>query len=164
MNLLKTIRKARLGQLLNLFRLCMAHVDFIRPTFNATKRCMQLSTEHFGRKHYLNGQANAFRHALWNVLIGKTCWKGRKGIDRVVQWTKKITDWHEEAFFSQELPMKMDFHNNAVGRILFETKKEWTEDQFIQHLLHLTAAAVKIDRRTDLGMLTGQLVYISNDD
>jgi len=34
---------------------------------------MQIATLNFGRKHYQNGQANAFRHALWNVLIAQKC-------------------------------------------------------------------------------------------
>lgn len=124
---------------------------------------MAISTEHFGRKHYQNGQANAFRHALWNVLIAKYCTKSVNTVNRALAWAKKITDWHEETFFSKKLPMKMDFHNNEVGRNLFRDNVEWAEEKFISQLLSLTNSAIKVNKDTKLNQFKNQLVYLTND-
>jgi hypothetical protein len=124
---------------------------------------MQIATLNFGRKHYQNGQANAFRHALWNVLIAQKCMSGKKVLSKVLNWTKLIADWHEEAFFSNELPMKMDYHNNAVGRTIFCNNLSYSQEQFIQLLLQLTQKAVKIDKNTGIKKYKNQLVYITDD-
>ena len=68
---LKLLLKVRFGHLIELVVLSVKHLHFLFPTFLATKNCMQLSTQIYGPLHYGNGQANAFRHALWNVLIAK---------------------------------------------------------------------------------------------
>jgi len=56
---------------------------FIYPTFTATKQCLKISTEHYGRSHYQNTPANAFRHAFWNYLIAIKCTKWSKNSNRV---------------------------------------------------------------------------------
>lgn len=124
---------------------------------------MKISTEHFGSKHYQNGQANAFRHALWNILIITYSRSAKNHFERALRWAKKITDWHEVTFFSKELPMKMDYHNNEVGRALFQKHFRFSEEQFVHTLLKLTKKAIKIDKDTDLKLLKNQLVYISDD-
>ena len=105
MNLFKTILRVRPQSFWALLKLCMPNILLLWPTYKATKDCMKLSTEHFGRKHYQNGRGNAFRHALWNVLIAKYCHPVAASLERAVEWTKKITDWHEEAFFGKTLPI-----------------------------------------------------------
>ncbi|MEO0573278.1 MAG: hypothetical protein AAF039_16340 [Bacteroidota bacterium] len=163
MNPFKVISRIQPIQFWQLLKLAVPHITFLWPTYRATKTCMELSTEHFGKKHYQNGQANAFRHALWNVLITKYCAKSTKAITRALHWTKKITDWHEKTFFSKELPMKMDYHNNEAGRNLFEEHPQWPQATFVQQLLTLTANALKINSETDLHQLKNYLVYITDD-
>lgn len=163
MNPFKILTRIKPKGFWKLLKLSISNITFIWPTYSATKTCMQLSTEHFGGKHYQNGQANAFRHALWNVLIAKYCAKSANFVDRALTWTKKITDWHEETFFSKELPMKMDYHNNAVGRHLFHQHHQWPQEQFLESLLKLAEKAVKINESTDLNYLKNQLVFITND-
>lgn len=163
MKIIKIISRVRPNGFIRLIRLCATRVWFIWPTYKATKSCMRISTAHFGRQHYRNGQANAFRHALWNILIALGCGKVSSNIEKVVLWTKSITDWHEETFFSQELPMKMDYHNNEVGRLLFHHNQGWTELQFVNELLKLLESAKQIKQETPLNLIKNQLVYISND-
>ena len=163
MNMFKTISRLRVTSVLQLLWLCVPNFLLLWPTYKATKECMSISTHHFGRKHYQNGQANAFRHALWNILIATKSHKLNQSVEKILKWTKSITDWHEQAFFSKKLPMKMDYHNNAVGRKLFEENFEWSHDEFIKKLLLLTAEAIKIKEFTDLNLLKNQLVYISDD-
>lgn len=163
MNLFKTISRLKWPSLFRLVRLCLPHILLLWPTYKATKECMQISTLHFGRKHYQNGRANAFRHALWNILIAKRCLKQNQSVERVLTWAKNITDWHEQAFFSKVLPMKMDYHNNAVGRTIFRENLVWSKTEFVNFLLQLTQNAIKIDESIDLNPLKKQLIYISDD-
>ncbi|MEM1258780.1 MAG: hypothetical protein AAGH81_09630 [Bacteroidota bacterium] len=163
MNPFKIISRIQPIGLWHLLKLAVPYVTYLWPTYRATKTCMELSTEHFGEKHYQNGQANAFRHALWNVLIAKYCTTSTKATFRALNWTKKITDWHEETFFSKELPMKMDYHNNEVGRNLFEEHPKWSQVAFVQRLLALTENALKINLETNLNQLKNRLVYVSDD-
>ncbi len=163
MNLIGTLARLNFGKIWELLGLSLGHITFLWPTYRATRACMSISTKHFGRKHYQNGQANAFRHALWNVLIAKACFKGPKNLQKSISWTKRITDWHETAFFSKTLPMKMDYHNNAIGRWLFSEHWKWTEEQFIEQLLKLTHHALMLNEHTDLSTIKNQLVYITND-
>lgn len=123
---------------------------------------MQISTGHFGREHYQNGPANAFRHALWNVLIAQRCMNTMRKLEPALRWTEKITDWHEKAFFSQTLPMKMDYHNNAIGRSLVRKNPMFSTKEYVNSLLELTKAARLITLETDLNQSKNQLVYISN--
>jgi len=162
-NLIKTIARLNVTAIWKLARLSIVNFGYLWPTYKATKACMAISSQHFGRKHYQNGQANAFRHALWNVLIAKKCYALTKTVEKAVLWTKNITDWHEEAFFSKELPMKMDYHNNAFGRLLFREHWQWTEEQFINQLLLLTKEALKISEESDLNKIKNQLVYLADD-
>jgi len=163
MNFFKVFLRIKPLGFWHLLTLSIPHVLFLWPTYRATKTCMQLSTEHFGTKHYQNGPANAFRHALWNVLIAKYSAKSANTIDSALNWAKKITDWHEETFFSKELPMKMDYHNNEVGRNLFMEYPQWSQIAFVKQLLALSDTAIKIDSETNLNQYKNQLVFITND-
>ena len=163
MNLLKVLKRIKPQGFWYLLKLAIPNLLFLWPTYRATKNCMAISTEHFGRKHYQNGQANAFRHALWNVLIAKYSAKSKNQVHRALKWAKKITDWHEETFFSKELPMKMDYHNNEVGRNLFEENVVWTEEKFIEKLHAMAHTAVKIHQDSRLNQLKKQLVFITYD-
>jgi hypothetical protein len=163
MNFLKVLTRIQPEGFWHLLKLAMPNLLFLGPTYRATKNCMAISTQHFGRKHYQNGQANAFRHALWNVLIAKYSAKSKNQVHRALKWAKKITDWHEETFFSKELPMKMDYHNNEVGRKLFKENVRWTEEKFIVKLRSMTENAVKIQQDSKLNQFKNQLVFITDD-
>ena len=106
MNVLKTLKRISLKSFWLLAKLCLRFPFFVLPTLSATKQCMSTSTELYGRLHYKNGPANAFRHAFWNYLIAKRCFRSRKNINGVLIWAKKITDWHESAFPNRELAKK----------------------------------------------------------
>ena len=71
-------------------------------------------------------------------------------MDAVLVWTKKITDWHENAFPNRELAKKMDLHNNEVGRFIFKEHFSKLENQVVDILREMTSNAVKINVQTDL--------------
>nr|WP_228236777.1 hypothetical protein [Muricauda sp. M10] len=121
---------------------------------------MKISTAHYGKLHYKNGPANAFRHALWNCMIAQRCFRWNKNEIKVLDWAKKITDWHEEAFPNKPLAKAMDLHNNAVGRSIFEQNIGKSEQEIIAILKEMTSQSISIEENTDTSQLKNQLVHI----
>ncbi|NAY91537.1 hypothetical protein GTQ34_06375 [Muricauda sp. JGD-17] len=54
----------------------------------------------------------------------------------------------------------MDFHNNAVGRMVFEQNLTTSEDEVLKLLKEMTKDSIKIDENSDLSMYKDQLVHI----
>lgn len=134
---------------------------FIAPTFKATRKCMKISTENFGRDHYKNGPANAFRHTLWNYLIAKKCQRWSSNQTKILNWTNKITEWHEAAFPNSELARAMDLHNNEVGRHLYQQHPSLSESKIIDKIKVLAAESTNIQNVSALKDLKSQLVHIT---
>ncbi len=162
-NILKIWNRINLKSFWTLVKLCFISPLYVFPTISATNKCMAISTKLYGREHYKNGPANAFRHAFWNYLIAKKCFSWKKKVESVLTWTKKITDWHEAAFPNRELSRMMDLHNNEVGRFMFKECLTKLESQVVDTLREMTSDAVKINAKTDLTLLKNQLVYIIED-
>lgn len=161
--MLSVIKRIDLASLRLLVRLSASNIPFIIPTYKATKACLKTATQHFGRKHYQNGPANAFRHAYWNYLIAKYCTKWSKNDLKILEWTENITDWHENTFRNRPLARTMDFHNNAVGRKVFEENKETTINGACELLLQMTKASVKINSEEEIKNNSTILVHITDD-
>lgn len=132
---------------------------FIALTFLAIKNCLKIATEHYGRLHYNDEPANAFRHALWNYLIAKRCSDLGKNGPQAISWSKKITDWHEEVFQNDPLARTTDFYNSAVGKNLFSMHGENGEEQIMALLREMTGRSKKITVNTDLAKFKNQLVH-----
>ena len=139
----------------------MKHPIFIYPTLKATSECIHIATKHFGKEHIKNGQANAFRHALWNYLIAKKCTKWSKNKEKVQEWTKNITDWHEEAFINRDLARLMDLHNNAIGKQVFAENSTAKVEDVIALLLQKSAQSVKISNKEALTGVENSLVHLT---
>tara|TARA_Y100000588_G_C13752584_1_gene710372 strand:- start:178 stop:663 length:486 start_codon:yes stop_codon:yes gene_type:complete len=133
---------------------------FILPTLKATKDCLKISSANYGRQHQKNGRANAFRHAFWNYLIAKRCLGWNKNEKVVLQWAKKVTDWHETAFQNEELAKRMDLHNNEVGGFIFEQNTEKTEEEIIELLKQLALESIRIDESSVLSEYKNRMVHI----
>nr|WP_222982858.1 hypothetical protein [[Muricauda] meishanensis] len=125
---------------------------------------MKISTDLYGRLHHKNGPSNAFRHALWNFLIAKRCYHWKANKHKVVAWTKKITDWHENAFPNRGLAKKMDLHNNAVGRFIFEENIDTVETEIVELFKKMAHKSIKVDANTDLTGLQRCLVHITSEE
>lgn len=63
-------------------------------------------------------RANAFKHAIWNVLIASYTGAWFANVDELLSWTKQVTDAHECG--KTDLPALMDYHNNEQGRQFFK--------------------------------------------
>ncbi|WP_410548873.1 DUF6973 domain-containing protein [Allomuricauda sp. M10] len=160
MNPFSVLKRVSFKHILKGILLGLSKPFFILPTLKATKDCMKISTAHYGKLHYKNGPANAFRHALWNCMIAQRCFRWNKNEIKVLDWAKKITDWHEEAFPNKPLAKAMDLHNNAVGRSIFEQNIGKSEQEIIAILKEMTSQSISIEENTDTSQLKNQLVHI----
>ncbi|MEM7483973.1 MAG: hypothetical protein AAF348_02080 [Bacteroidota bacterium] len=124
---------------------------------------MSISTQHYGRLHYKNGPANAFRHALWNYLIAKRCYAWIKNETKVLNWSEKITDWHEHAFPNRKLAKDMDLHNNRVGRYVFKIYLHKTIPEVILILKEMTTASLRVDAKSNFANFKNKLVHITDE-
>jgi len=161
MNVIATFKRIDISSFWSLFKISIQNPLFLYPTYKATRKCLKVSTNQFGRAHYQNSSANAFRHAFWNYLIAKYCTKWSKITSRILKWTKSITDWHENAFKNRELARLMDFHNNEIGRAIFIQNQEKTEEEVLQELLQLTNSSKKIEVKADILKNKFNLVHIT---
>ncbi|UII77483.1 hypothetical protein LV716_06860 [Flagellimonas sp. HMM57] len=146
-----------------LVKLCFRFPLFVFPTLSATRKCMSVSTQHYGRAHYENGPANAFRHALWNYLIAKSCYRWSKNKIRVLSWSEKITDWHEHAFPNRKLAKNMDLHNNEIGRYIFKKHPNKTILEVIEIFREMTATSSKVDATSNFATFKNKLVHITDE-
>ena len=124
MSLWKLIRHLKFRQILSLVVLFAKWPLMLYPTAKATLKTMRICHALYPEKHQGNGRGNAFRHALWNILITREAMKWNRNKQKSLDWAKIITDWHEKFAPNKEPARFMDLHNNAKGRELFE---RWTE-------------------------------------
>lgn len=132
------------------------------PTIFATKDCMNIAQEEYGSKHHLSNPANAFRHALWVILIIRKCLKWKNNEGSAISWTKKFTDWHEEFSPNEVLERAMDIHNNQVGVLFYEEIKDKSEVEIISFLKRKASEAVKIKTVDEVGNFEKILVYLDD--
>lgn len=163
MKVIKLLGRISAGHLWEVVLLALKNPRFLFPTAKATKECMRLATHFYGRAHYRNGAANAFRHALWNYLIAHHCHKWRKNETKVLVWTTDITDWHEKAFINRDLARAMDLHNNSLGREAFKQHRTKDKAEVIALLRKWTAEARNIERTADIIQYPNNLVYLQAD-
>lgn len=150
MNPWSTFKSLRLSALWPLIGLSLKNPLCIIPTIKATKRCISICDTLYGYKHHRNTAANGFRHALWNFLIARDCSRNSKNHEKVLRWTKSITDWHEKFSKNNMVEMAMDFHNNKVGRILFRENQDLSEQELVSFLIKLADSSVKIRTGEDI--------------
>nr|WP_236642024.1 hypothetical protein [Dokdonia sinensis] len=140
------------------------------PTIRGTRKTVATCDELYGKKHHKNGPENAFRHALWNVLIVRRSLDKNLPLDKSLAWAKTITDWHEDFSPNSDLARAMDLHNNRVGRDLIAEFPKESEDFLVGQLLKmvplsrhvLSVAEVKRTQKEQLKEDNGVLVHIED--
>ena len=155
------IKNLNLKQIGALFVWFIKHPIFMLATFKATVNTIQIAQKEFPDIHNLHNKANAFRHAIWNIFIAKECNKYSKDIDKVLAWTKLITDWHEEFSPNQEMAKLMDLHNNAVGRKSYLELKDNPKIEIIKKLLLKLEVAIKINQISEIDKINN-LVFLED--
>lgn len=127
----KALRSLSFGKLLKLLKLTMPHPLLTILGFVATVRSFRIAQKHFPKTNANNGIGNAFRHALWTMLIMMYCCK-ISSPQKALAFCKKMTDLHEELFPNEPLETKMDLHNNKVGMDLFMQMLQGIHRQFFE--------------------------------
>ncbi len=159
----KLIKGLKFKQLVGLTKLFFKHPFFMFSTVRATFSVMKIAQKEFPDIHGKLNKANAFRHALWNILIAEECAKFSKNINSILDWTKEITDWHEEFSPNEALAKVMDLHNNDIGRKLYRRDAVNTKrNKFINSVKMLLEDAAQILSVKDVEQYPNQLVYIED--
>ncbi len=156
------IKKLSSTQLWYFVVLCLKHPLLILPTLKATKQTFQVCNELFGNEHQKSNKANAFRHALWNVLICKKSMKSLKNKQKSVFWGQKVTDLYEKVTQNEPLDEAMDLHNNAIGRMCFLNYLGKNEEEMVVFLQNRAKNAIKITYSSNLNLIANQMVYIED--
>ncbi|MDR5591438.1 DUF6973 domain-containing protein [Christiangramia sp. SM2212] len=133
----------------------------IVPTYKGTRNTIHTCNDCFGKSHHGDNRANAFRHALWNYMICEQVYRISGSVDSAMEWSKKITDLHEDLSPNSDLARAMDLHNNRIGRKFFAEKIE-IELNHIQEFRLMSQKAVKISSLEDIKMIKNELVYIED--
>ncbi|GAB1307497.1 hypothetical protein KH5_01800 [Urechidicola sp. KH5] len=162
MALITVIKQIKAKQLFGFFRFFIRHPFFAVATFFATVKTYRIAERQFPKIHGKHNKANAFRHALWNWLIARACYKYSKNIEKVIRWTKDVTDWHEELFINEELPRLMDEHNNAIGRGFFAEYVTLSHEQIVEFLLKKIDGAVMVVSIVEVEKNPLELVYLED--
>lgn len=161
MNFWKRIKQLSVGQLFRLALLFASRPLLIGPTLRATKRTMQICDSLYGGAHHKNGKPNAFRHALWNILICQNCGKRVKNDEKSVFWAEKITILYEKVTKNEILDQQMDLHNNDLGRRWFLEHLFQNEAEMINFIQKQLENAQKVTKIDETAHLEKTLIYIS---
>jgi len=156
-NIIKSLDFKQLWILLLWF---LKHPLYMFATAKATYFTIRISQKEFPDIHDQHNKANAFRHALWNLLIAKESAKFSSDLEAVLNWTKRITDWHEEFSPNKEMPKLMDLHNNKIGRNHFLEYQENSKEQIVSLLKNELIKAVQIQQKSTFKKFENQLVYL----
>ncbi len=144
MNVWKHLSGLNPAALWALALLCIRNPWWVLPTVKATRECVADCNLQYGKAHHRNSPANAFRHALWNYYVARACYGKNTEMEKVLQWTEKFTDWHEDFSKNPPLARLMDLHNNRNGRILFKSNPHLQSEDIIRILKSKTLDSVKV--------------------
>ncbi|MCT8339426.1 hypothetical protein MG296_05140 [Flavobacteriaceae bacterium TK19130] len=163
MNLWARIRSLSIGQLWQLSVLFLKHPLYILPTLRATKRTFEICQNLYGDTHHKSNRANAFRHALWNMLICQKTFKISKNEQKAVIFTLKVTDLYEKVTQNEVLDEAMDLHNNEIGRRHFLKNSTQNEAELVELLQKMAKKAQKVSKVEEMNKFQDNLVFISED-
>jgi hypothetical protein len=161
-NIWRRIQRLSLGQLLRLGFIFLRRPFLIVPTLKATKRTFSVCDRLYGRAHHKSNKANAFRHALWNVLICQKTLKTTKNNVKSIKWAAKVTEMYEKVTKNDPLDKAMDLHNNQIGRFAFERNSDKNESEMVVFLQNLAENAQKVTNLNEIEQIEDQLVYLTD--
>jgi hypothetical protein len=162
MNLWQRLRELSWQQLWHFAALFLRNPKYILPTLSATQRTFTLCNELYGTAHHKSNRANAFRHALWNLLICKYVQKRTKNEAKSTTWAKKVTDLYEKVTQNEKMDEAMDLHNNDLGRRWFPLSIDKNEAEIVTFLQKKTENAQKINSLDEIMQHSKNLVYLTS--
>ena len=132
----------------------------IEPTIKASKRTMIICDELFGQVHHRSNKANAFRHALWNILICQKTLKKTQNEEKSIIWTQKVTNLYEKVTDNKKMEKAMDLHNNSIGLNLFSNVFDQKEAKIITLLQEMMKKSQKVTNFEDFNKFNHVLVHL----
>ena len=156
------LKSVSIKQLFMLVKLFLPKPLYIPLTLKASTRAMSIASDEYGKKHNGNTKANAFRHALWTVLICQAVFSRKQSPEKSVKWAKKVTDFHEKLAPNKPLEREMDLHNNTIGCNLWKENKNLSEAEFITLLKEKSAAAKQVKTVDEVKDFKENLVYMTD--
>ncbi len=160
MKILSQIWELKFSNLWRLLLLGAKNPLLVFPTNRATIRTVEICNRIYGSSHHGDNRANAFRHALWNILVAKQVFKIVKTEERAISWAEKITTLHEILMPNAPLETEMDLHNNEMGRKFYLELQNTPEAEIIQFVKAKTEEAVQIKTVGEIANSKDFLVYI----
>jgi hypothetical protein len=162
MKIWNRIKQLSLKQFFILLKVFMMRPLYIIPTHKATLETLQICNKLFGTKHQNHTKENAFRHALWNIIIAINCYTSKRGVTNVVEWAEKITTLHEKIAPNKPLETAMDLHNNKIGLVLFEQEKLYQKNlsEIKKMLLQKMESSIKVNSREEMKQHLDKMVYL----
>ncbi|WP_109851107.1 hypothetical protein [Aquimarina sp. AU58] len=164
MSIRSLLKRLSFRQILKVTGIMFQNPLLVYPTLKATRRTMIICDLHYGKAHHKNGKANAFRHALWNILICHTTFRVTKNKEKSVSWAQKITDLHEKLAPNKPIETAMDLHNNEIGRKYFLDLTTYFEEEIITFLKENTQKAKKVTDSKEILDHKDKLVYLLEID
>jgi hypothetical protein len=162
MSIWKRIKQLNLKQFFILLKVFVKRPLYIIPTHKATLETLQICNKLFGTKHQYHNKENAFRHALWNIIIAKNCYTSKRGVTNVVKWAEQITTLHEKIAPNKPLETAMDLHNNKIGLVLFEQENLYQKNlsEIKKMLLQKMESSIKVNSREEMKQHLDKMVYL----
>lgn len=160
MQILSRIGELKFSKLWQLAWIGIKNPLMVFPTNKATIRTMQICDKIYGDTHHGDNKANAFRHALWNILIAKKAMKMGRSKEGALSWADEITSLHEKLMPNPPLERTMDLHNNKIGRKFFPNLMDSSEEEIISFLKRKLNDAVLIKTVEETEDLENVLVYL----
>lgn len=160
MKILSRIGELKFARFWQLAAVGLQHPLLVWPTYKATERTVQICDRLFGNSHNGNNKANAFRHALWVILISRNAFEISKNMQKALQWSEKITALHEKLMPNKPLETAMDLHNDKMGLKYFTELTTASEGQIIDFLKLKMEGAKIISDVKDVQDFDSELVYI----
>ena len=157
----RRIAALKYRELVVLFKVFLKHPLYLLPTYKATNKTIAVCNRLYKELHHEDNRANAFRHALWNYMICKYCLPVTGIPEKVIDWSKEITDLHERLSPNEWLAKKMDLHNNRIGRELF-INFSGNEEEAISILQQMSRKAIQVKTVAEIEAEKNKLVFIEN--
>ncbi|MEW7281025.1 hypothetical protein ABW636_20720 [Aquimarina sp. 2201CG1-2-11] len=160
MNLYRVIIGLSYQQIGRLSWVMLLNPICILPTLRATQSTMLICNKNYGKEHHGNGVANAYRHALWNMLLCYQVFIRTKNKEKAIKWAKTITDLYEKIAPNAPIENAMDLHNNNIGRMLFKAITKYTEEEVLVVLKNKVESAIEVTSIVTMKNHENQLVYL----
>lgn len=160
----QTLKSLTVNLTWKMIRALLSKPHLLLPTIWATVQSILYAEKFFHEAHGGRGVANAFRHAVWNLLIAKNSAFYTKKED-AIQWAKFITDMHEECFPNEPFDNLMDLHNNRIGREMYAklSDSNRTTKEMLRALFIKSQSGKGLTDESEFSNYPDEMVYFSEE-